>query len=38
MVSFVGLFRLLGIVFLMMLPLILVMRRPTSSTGPVAAH
>ena len=38
MVSFVGLFRLLGIVFLMMLPLILVMRRPRSSTGSVAAH
>ena len=38
MVSFVGLFRLLGIVFLMMLPLILVMRRPAKSTGPVAAH
>jgi len=38
MVSFVMLFRVLGIVFLLMLPLVLVMKRPSSGDGPVAAH
>jgi MFS transporter, DHA2 family, multidrug resistance protein len=37
MVSFVLLFRLLGAIFLVLVPLILVMRRPRGG-GPVAAH
>jgi DHA2 family multidrug resistance protein len=38
MVSFVMLFRLLGAVFLLMLPMVLLMKRPRGSTGPTAAH
>ena len=38
MVSFVMLFRMLGIVFLLMLPMVLVMKRPKRGGGPVAAH
>jgi DHA2 family multidrug resistance protein len=38
MVSFVMLFRLLGIIFILMIPLILVMKRPKSGGAPVAAH
>jgi DHA2 family multidrug resistance protein len=39
MASFVQLFRLLGIIFLVLLPLILLMRRPSSRAGPGAgAH
>ena len=38
MVSFVMLFRLLGIVFLLMMPLIMIMKRPKAGGGPVAAH
>jgi DHA2 family multidrug resistance protein len=38
MVSFVMLFRLLGFVFLLMLPLIMIMKRPPQASGPVAAH
>jgi DHA2 family multidrug resistance protein len=38
MVSFVMLFRLLGIVFLLMLPMVLIMKRPRGSSGPAAAH
>jgi MFS transporter, DHA2 family, multidrug resistance protein len=39
MVSFVTLFRLLGLVFLAMLPLVLIMRRPQRVAGPPpAAH
>jgi DHA2 family multidrug resistance protein len=37
MVSFVELFRLLGIIFLLLLPLILIMRRPRGRTS-AAAH
>src|SRR5712692_2531192 len=37
MVSFVGLFQLLGIMFLALIPLILIMRRPTHQRGPAAA-
>ena len=37
MVSFVMLFRLLGVIFLLMLPMVLLMRRPRGS-GTVAAH
>jgi len=38
MVSFVELFRLLGAVFLVLLPLVLLMRRPSGGKGPAAAH
>jgi DHA2 family multidrug resistance protein len=38
MVSFVNIFRLLGIVFLAVLPLVLIMKRPKGAAGPVAAH
>ena len=38
MVSFVLLFRLLGGIFLVLVPLILVMRRPRAGRGPAAAH
>ena len=38
MVSFVLLFRLLGGIFLVLVPLILIMRRPRSGRGPAAAH
>ncbi len=38
MVSFVSLFRLLGGIFLVLLPLVLLMRRPRSGGGPVGAH
>ena len=36
-VSFVEIFRLLGLVFLLMIPLVLLMKRP-SGRGPVASH
>jgi DHA2 family multidrug resistance protein len=39
MVSFVGLFQLLGIVFLLLIPLVLLMKRPARSiTPPAGAH
>ena len=38
MVSFVEIFRLLGTIFLCLLPLILLMRRPRSSAAPAGAH
>ena len=38
MVSFVWLFRLLGGIFLLLLPLILIMRRPKGRMAPGAAH
>src|SRR4051812_40928892 len=38
MVSFVGLFQLLGVIFLAMIPLVLLMKRPRRGGGPVAAH
>jgi predicted ABC-type exoprotein transport system permease subunit len=34
MVSFVMLFRLLGMVFLVMIPLVFIMRRPKRAAGP----
>jgi DHA2 family multidrug resistance protein len=37
-VSFVHVFRLLGIIFLLLLPLILLMRRPRRTAAPAAAH
>ena len=36
MVSFVMIFRLLGVVFLVMIPLVLIMRRPKGGGGPAA--
>jgi DHA2 family multidrug resistance protein len=38
MVSFVGLFQLLGIVFLLLIPLVLLMKRPGSGAPAVGAH
>jgi MFS transporter, DHA2 family, multidrug resistance protein len=38
MVSFVSLFRLLGGIFLLLLPLILLMKRPRAGGGPAGAH
>jgi DHA2 family multidrug resistance protein len=38
MVSFVMLFRLLGVIFLLMIPLVFIMRRPRRGGAPVAAE
>jgi DHA2 family multidrug resistance protein len=38
MVSFVGIFQLLGFLFIAIVPLILLMKRPRRGGGPVAAH
>jgi MFS transporter, DHA2 family, multidrug resistance protein len=38
MVSFVTMFRFLGVIFLLLLPLILLMKRPRSRAGPAGAH
>ena len=38
MVSFVSIFQLLGLLFLALIPLILIMKRPRHQTGPAAAH
>jgi len=38
MVSFVMLFRLLGLVFLLLIPLVFIMRRPKGASSVVAAH
>jgi DHA2 family multidrug resistance protein len=38
MVSFVGLFQLLGVLFVALVPLILLMKRPARGGAPVAAH
>ncbi len=38
MVSFVGIFWLLGSLFVVLIPLILLMRRPSAHSGPIAAH
>ena len=38
MVSFVMLFRLLGVVFLLMVPLVFIMRRPKGHSAPVDVH
>ena len=37
-VSFVDLFQILGFVFFAMVPLVLLMKRPRSGAGPMAAH
>jgi DHA2 family multidrug resistance protein len=38
MVSFVMLFRLLGVIFMLLTPLVLIMKQPKGGGGPVAAH
>ena len=38
MVSFVTVFRLLGVLFLILIPLVLLMRRPSKGSAPAAAH
>ena len=38
MVSFVGIFQLLGILFLALVPLVLIMKRPKRAASPGAAH
>lgn len=38
MVSFVGLFQALGLLFLAMLPLVLLMKRPRRGGGPMGIH
>ena len=38
MVSFVAVYRLLGVLFLVMLPLVLLMKRPSKGSAPAAAH
>jgi hypothetical protein len=38
MVAFVHVFRLLGIIFLLLLPLVMLMRRPRGAPGAAAAH
>jgi MFS transporter, DHA2 family, multidrug resistance protein len=37
-VSFVEIFRLLGVMFLLLIPLVLLMKRPSGRGGPAAAH
>jgi len=37
-VTFVQIFRLLGLIFLLLIPLVLLMKRPTGHGGPAAAH
>jgi MFS transporter, DHA2 family, multidrug resistance protein len=38
MVSFVGIFQMLGILFLVLIPLVLLMKRPKRGGAPAAAH
>jgi DHA2 family multidrug resistance protein len=38
MVAFVGIFQLMGIVFIVLVPLVLLMKRPKRGGGPAAAH
>jgi DHA2 family multidrug resistance protein len=38
MVSFVGIFLLLGLLFIALVPLVLLMKRPRRGAGPAAAH
>ena len=37
-VTFVGLFQLLGLLFIVLLPLVLIMKRPRGGGGPMGAH
>jgi len=38
MVAFVGIFQLLGVMFLILIPLVLLMRRPHKGSAPAGAH
>jgi len=38
MVAFVGIFQLMGVIFIALIPLVLLMRRPKRGGGPVGAH
>jgi DHA2 family multidrug resistance protein len=38
MVSFVTIFRLLGVLFLLMIPLVMLMHRPSKGSAPASAH
>jgi DHA2 family multidrug resistance protein len=38
MVSFVGIFQLLGVLFIALIPLVLLMKRPKRGAPPAAAH
>jgi hypothetical protein len=38
MVTFVHIFQLLGALFVLLSPLVLLMRKPAASSRPVAAH
>ena len=38
MVSFVGIFQLLGVIFLVLIPLVLLMKRPKRGAAPAAAR
>ncbi|MGH9411582.1 MAG: DHA2 family efflux MFS transporter permease subunit [Vicinamibacterales bacterium] len=38
MQSFISLFRLLGLVFVVLVPLVLIMKRPSAKGGPIGAH
>jgi DHA2 family multidrug resistance protein len=38
MVAFVGIFQLMGIVFISLTPLVLLMKRPKSRSAPAGAH
>jgi DHA2 family multidrug resistance protein len=38
MVSFVGIFQMLGVLFLAIIPLVLLMKRPKRGGAPAAAH
>jgi len=38
MVAFVQLFRILALVFVIVIPLVFIMKRPKAAQSPVAAH
>jgi len=38
MVTFVTIYRMLGVLFLLMIPLVFLMRRPAKGGAPAAAH
>jgi DHA2 family multidrug resistance protein len=38
MVAFVGIFQLMGVIFIALIPLVLLMKRPKAGGGPMAAH
>jgi MFS transporter, DHA2 family, multidrug resistance protein len=38
MVAFVGIFQLMGVIFIALIPLVLLMKRPKTRGGPVASH